>query len=191
MNRRAGEVAPDMRSFQPVRWVLGGFLGRFSARILVTSLLMAGWGGALAAPPKPSAAAASAALASPEVGTTGERLFKGETPLAARIWGHESDLPAHASRCTNCHARAAPPPGASAASGPATPLGPTLSAASLTSLQRRRGGPPSRFNEASFCRLVRTGVDPSDVLLPRVMPRYTLSDGQCHDLWQYLSNAQP
>ncbi len=156
--------------------------------VLSFALSMGGEDG-LAAPAVPKRTASAPAPARSAEADRGERLFKGEVPLPGRIWGHESDLPTQASRCTNCHALAAGP--APAASGPATPLGPTLSAASLTTLQRRRGGPPSRFDEDAFCRLLRTGVDPAEIVLPRVMPRYMLSPAQCHELWQYLSNVHP
>jgi len=34
--------------------------------------------------------------------------------------------------------------------------------------------------------MLRTGVDPVYVVISRQMPRYTLSDDQCLDLWRYL-----
>jgi hypothetical protein len=33
---------------------------------------------------------------------------------------------------------------------------------------------------------LRTGVDPAYILITRRMPRYTIEDAQCIDLWQYL-----
>ncbi len=53
----------------------------------------------------------------------------------------------------------------------------------------RRGGPPSLFSQASFCRMLRTGVDPAYIVITRRMPRYTLSDEQCLGLWHYLMEA--
>ena len=55
----------------------------------------------------------------------------------------------------------------------------------------RRNGPPSRFDEASFCRLLRTGVDPADIVVPRAMPRYAIDDTDCRALWAYLSRLEP
>jgi hypothetical protein len=57
----------------------------------------------------------------------------------------------------------------------------------LTRLLARRGGPPSRFDAAAFCRLLRTGEDPAGVLLPKAMPRYELDDAQCGQLWRFLA----
>lgn len=120
--------------------------------------------------------------------TEGERLYTAAIALPARIWGHERDLPIEASRCTNCHVRSAQPV---AASAPATVVGPVLSAAALNSLRSRRGGPPTRYDAVSLCRLLRSGVDPAQIVVPRVMPRYTVSDAQCHALWQYLASPEP
>jgi hypothetical protein len=50
----------------------------------------------------------------------------------------------------------------------------------------RRGGPPSAFDRDTFCRLLRTGVDPAWVVVDVSMPRYALSDEQCHALWTHL-----
>ncbi|MES2889261.1 MAG: hypothetical protein V4739_14805 [Pseudomonadota bacterium] len=120
--------------------------------------------------------------------TEGERLYTGAIPLPGRIWGHERDLPQEASRCTNCHVRSARP---AAASAPATVVGPLLSADALGSLRSRRGGPPTRFDAVSLCRLLRHGIDPAEIVVPRVMPRYTVSDAQCRALWQHLASPAP
>ncbi len=119
--------------------------------------------------------------------TPGEQIFRGRVTLPARIWGHERDLPAEASRCMNCHVRSGQTP----ASGPVTPVGPALSASTLTRTMARRGGPPSSFTEASFCHLLRQGVDPAHIIVPRVMPRYQVTDAQCRDLWHYLVSLTP
>jgi hypothetical protein len=83
-------------------------------------------------------------------------------------------LPTDATRCVNCHSRG-------------SALGPPLTHASLTSEQRRRGGPASRYEQASFCALLRTGIDPAHVLIARVMPRYELDAASCQALWSYVS----
>ena len=50
----------------------------------------------------------------------------------------------------------------------------------------RRGGPPSRYDPASFCQLLRTGIDPASVMVDKAMPRYTLTDQQCALLWKHV-----
>ena len=104
----------------------------------------------------------------------GQELFEGKVALAARVDGVAEPLPAIAAACSNCH-------------GSPPAIGPTLQASSLTAPQPRRGGPPSRYDLASFCQTLRTGVDPAYVLLPKTMPRYALGDAQCQALWAHLS----
>jgi len=120
----------------------------------------------------------------------GRRLFDGELPMTARIAGNASPLPAHAARCVNCHAagrQAAKAPSGSASS---VSFGPRLDAAMLTRNLPRRGGPPSRYDEASFCRLLADGTDPAYVLIPRSMPRYDLSAADCRALWTHLTRTR-
>lgn len=81
-------------------------------------------------------------------------------------------------------AAAAPRPAAVTAS--TEPYAVALTRDSLLGLRTRRGGPPSAFDEASLCRLLRTGVDPAQVLISTTMPRYTVSDVQCRQLMAYL-----
>lgn len=125
----------------------------------------------------------------------GARLFDGRAPLRARIDGHVETMAASAVVCTNCHLTgAAAAAAATAAAPPAgtvpvsqTAIGPILDNGDLTRLLARRGGPPSRFDETAFCRLLRTGEDPAGVLLPKAMPRYALDDAQCGQLWRFLA----
>ena len=105
----------------------------------------------------------------------GEALFHGLAPLPARLNGHADALPPKAARCANCHADGA------------NRLGPPLAAAALTAPQRRRGGPPSRYDGQTLCRALRHGVDPAGVTLTRAMPLYDASDADCDALWGYLS----
>jgi hypothetical protein len=111
----------------------------------------------------------------------GRRMFLGESPLQGAIASHAESLPARTVSCANCHLGAGPGSGASFA--------PMLNRAGMTQMRGRRGGPPSVFALASFCRMLRTGVDPAFILITRQMPRYTLSDDQCQDLWRYLMEA--
>jgi hypothetical protein len=118
----------------------------------------------------------------------GRQLFFGEVPLAARIEGHSMTLPTQASRCSNCHTLAA----VAALAQPAAsqPIGGSLAADRLTAAVSRRGGPPSRFDKGSLCRLLRTGVDPAFVIIPKVMPRYELADADCDALWAFLRRTR-
>jgi hypothetical protein len=43
----------------------------------------------------------------------------------------------------------------------------------------------------SFCKLLRTGVDPVSVLVAREMPIYDLDDAQCTSIWNYLTAKGP
>lgn len=107
----------------------------------------------------------------------GHAIFEGQAEVRAHIQGHDATLPAAASRCANCHAGE-------------TPLGEALNATRLMQPQARRGGPPSHYDEASFCRVLRDGIDPAWVQLPREMPRYALSDDDCRALWRHVTRAR-
>lgn len=109
----------------------------------------------------------------------GRRMFFGEVTLQGRIAGHPELLPPYLIACSNCHA-------GDDGQGSANALAPPLTRSMLTQERRRRGGPPSMFSTSSFCRLLRTGVDPAYIVVTRRMPRYTLTDDQCSGLWRYL-----
>lgn len=109
----------------------------------------------------------------------GQRIFSGEVALPAHISGQDVALPASASRCSNCH-------GAQATQR----IAPLLTPTSLTTATSRRGGPPSSYTPASLCRLLRTGVDPAFIIVPRAMPRYEASDADCAALWAYVTDGQ-
>lgn len=129
------------------------------------------------------------AQAGPEPVSPGARLFDGSTPLAARVSGQDLALPAHASRCVNCHLDTAPVAVPGLAASGSRRFGPALTPALLRESQRRRGGPPSRYDGAAFCRLLRTGIDPASVIIDRSMPRYQVSDAECATLWTHLAGA--
>jgi hypothetical protein len=112
----------------------------------------------------------------------GRQLYRGEVPLPGTINGHTQPLPPVATRCTNCHSRES---AAQAASGAAS-FAPLLTRERLLGPIARRGGPPSRYDEAAFCRLLHSGIDPAIMLIPRQMPRYAIDDAQCKALWTYL-----
>jgi hypothetical protein len=112
-------------------------------------------------------------------GAAGCRMFFGEMPLRGTIVEQDRPLPPEVVVCANCHLEET----RSISGGSGAPL---LSRSMLTEPRRRRGGPPSRFSAVSFCRLLRTGVDPAYIVISRKMPRYVLDDEQCLDLWHYL-----
>jgi len=114
----------------------------------------------------------------------GHDLFSGAAPLRGTIVGHANALPPQAARCVNCHGGSTAGPTAAAAS--AASFGPLLTRTSLTQPVARRGGPPSRYDRATFCRLLRDGIDPAYVIIPRAMPRYEISDADCEALWLLL-----
>ncbi|WDD92878.1 hypothetical protein Bsp3421_002914 [Burkholderia sp. FERM BP-3421] len=111
----------------------------------------------------------------------GRRLFDGSLPAAARLAGHDDALPPVATRCANCHADVDRAGQASFA--------PALTASRLLDSRVRRGGPASAYDETSFCRVLRDGIGPDDVMINETMPRYTLTRDQCATLWRYLTQA--
>ncbi len=126
------------------------------------------------------AALAVAAWTAHQVATQrgrGAALFSGVTPLPARLVGHDRDLPPLATRCGNCHEGAA-----------ATAYASPLTAAALTLPRVRRGGPPTAFGAKALCVLLREGTDPAHVMISTTMPRYTITDAQCDDLWTFLES---
>ena len=119
----------------------------------------------------------------------GRQLFRGEAStlgaLSGRVAGHADDLPAMATRCTNCHTT-----GTSAAVN--TPaFAPRLNGQTLTQPMPRRGGPPSAYDAAALCRVLRVGIDPAWVMVRQEMPRYAATDVQCAALWAFLVAPEP
>jgi hypothetical protein len=127
------------------------------------------------------AEAARASALADRSATAGHRMFFGDASLQGAIVGHPEALPARLVACANCHLGGA---GLGAAS-----FGPQLDGPRMTEMRGRRGGPPSAFSPTSFCRMLRTGVDPASILITRQMPRYTLDDNQCLGLWHYLTET--
>lgn len=139
-------------------------------RLLLLSLIF----GAILAPGQPSDAAAR----------RGKAIFRGKKALKGRIRGHDEFLPPEAVRCINCHDTAD-------RGKPGRVSAPHLDRALLLEPRQRRGGPPSRYDTASFCKLLRTGVDPATILIAREMPIYELDQRQCDSLWSFLIGEQP
>ena len=131
------------------------------------------------------AAPGSAAPGDDAAAQRGLQLYAGTAPLQGTITGHSAPLPPAAARCINCHAAGSGEP-TRAASAPSS-FGPLLTRERLTQRIARRGGPPSQYDETAFCRLLRQGIDPAWVLIPRDMPRYEIGDADCRALWLYLT----
>lgn len=107
----------------------------------------------------------------------GALIFNGDVAVPAHLRGDPQPLPAAASRCVNCHAQ---DPGRSG-------FAPPLSRVSLTVAQPRRGGPASAYDASAFCRVLRTGIDPMQIVLARGMPQFDASDRDCSALWTFLT----
>lgn len=117
----------------------------------------------------------------------GRRLFNGDLPLTGAVSGHTTTLPPQASRCVNCHAPGSAPPSGSASAASTQSFGPALGPKLLLQDTRRRGGPPSRYDEAALCKLLSTGVDPAYIIIPASMPRYQMTSADCSALWAFLT----
>ena len=115
----------------------------------------------------------------------GRDLFSGREALGGKLRHHASGLPASVVACRNCHAAGSQP-------GPEGSRAPRIDRALLLVARARRGGPPSAYDEASFCVLLRSGVDPAHVLIAREMPVYAADDAQCRSLWRFSTEkARP
>ncbi len=110
----------------------------------------------------------------------GESLYHGGEALSGRIRGHDDILPPQTVVCAHCHDAVGP-------SRPAANPAPRIEPALLLGTRERRHGPPSRYDEPAFCRLLRTGSDPAFVLISRTMPAYDVTDDQCASLWAFLT----
>ncbi len=119
------------------------------------------------------------AAQAPNSSRRGRALFHGKEVLTGKIRGHNEGLPAEALRCFNCH---------EAASASLTRVSaPHLDSSFLLQNRQRRGGPPSHYDVASFCKLLHTGADPAFIVIARAMPVYELNEEQCNSLWAFLT----
>lgn len=114
-------------------------------------------------------------------------LFDEGAHAPARLRGDRQALPPPVARCAGCHDR-----GETSAKLPASRAEPVprLDAATLLQPASRRRGPPSRYDEATFCRLLATGVDPAGIVVARAMPVYEVEPSDCRALW-WLLTAPP
>ncbi len=111
----------------------------------------------------------------------GEKLYSGILPLTATISGHSAPMPSKVVVCTNCHGAPLGKPGSKLAA-------PDLRHGWLDQVRARRNGPAGRYDQTTFCRALRNGIDPVYVMLPVRMPRFTISDADCEALWLYLES---
>jgi hypothetical protein len=125
---------------------------------------------------------------SPEAARRGNALYYGKEALTGKIRGHDELLPAEAVRCANCHDAAN---GGRQGLGLGRSVAPHLDRSLLLEARQRRGGPPSRYDQAAFCKLLSTGVDPASIVIAREMPVYELEPGQCASLWMLLIGKEP
>jgi hypothetical protein len=107
-------------------------------------------------------------------------IFTGQHSIAAHLRGDDRLLPAETARCINCHVQ----------TGAAPAFAPPLSRSYLLDPSSRRGGPPSHYDQAVFCRVLTNGVDPAGIVLKKSMPYYALSGAECAALWQFLINQR-
>jgi len=114
----------------------------------------------------------------------GEDLYQGKEPLRGKVRGQDDLLPPEATRCVNCHN----PASRDRLSGRPSPR---IDGDWLTKARQRHGGPPSSYNQALFCKLLRSGTDPVYVLVAREMPIYEIDDDQCASLWTFLTMKVP
>lgn len=124
----------------------------------------------------------------------GSALYHGDAPLAGKLAGNATALPLSATRCINCHEKTTTPPAGSefqidqgSSSGKGT-YAPVLNRTWLLTPRSRHGGPASAYDAPSLCKLLQTGIDPVDVVVPPAMPRYDASQQQCSDLFAYFSH---
>lgn len=103
-------------------------------------------------------------------------IFSGEYPVAGHLRGDNQLLPSWTTRCINCHSQTVT----------GTAFAPPLTTSNLLDAKSRRGGPPSRYDSQSFCRAVRDGIDPANVLLRKAMPNYRISESECAAVWRYV-----
>jgi hypothetical protein len=118
----------------------------------------------------------------------GNALYHGKEALTGKTRGHDESLPAEAVRCANCHEAGS---NGRLGGGLGRSVAPHLDRALLLEARQRRGGPPSHYDAAAFCKLLSTGVDPASIVIAREMPVYELEPGQCAALWSFLIGKEP
>jgi hypothetical protein len=113
---------------------------------------------------------------------SGNDFFYGHKPLTARLHGETETLAPSATVCANCHIPSESP--IADLSGQA--IGGDIRNKALLKRRSRRGGPEASYDANSFCRALRTGIDPVMISLPQKMPRYAVDDETCLAIWKYI-----
>lgn len=111
-------------------------------------------------------------------GDLGCTIFSGQRAVKAHLRDDNYSLPSSTTRCINCHSH----------TDSQGAFAPPLAPAYLLDAKTRRGGPPSRYDLSMFCRAVRDGVDPVNILLRKEMPHFQVSDAECNGLWRFVTN---
>ncbi|CAB3716621.1 hypothetical protein LMG24238_04567 [Paraburkholderia sediminicola] len=106
-------------------------------------------------------------------------IFNGQHAIPAHLRDDDRALPDWTTRCINCHT----------GKQPVESFAPLLTPSYLLDAISRRGGPPSRYNPDTFCRVLKDGVDPASVMLRKSMPNYQISDTECAALWRYITSG--
>ena len=108
----------------------------------------------------------------------GEAIYERAQAVVAKVNGET--VMAGAARCANCHGDL----GEGRREGVLVAV--PLQRSALMQSHSRRGGPASAYGRASFCRSLRSGVDPAGVVLDTAMPRYDLSDQSRASFWNFV-----
>jgi hypothetical protein len=109
----------------------------------------------------------------------GADLFYGRTAMRGQLHLHNRPLGADYVRCVNCHQL-------QDQRNSAARFGPDLGQRFLTQPTEHRGGPARAYTVDTFCHMLRTGVDPTLIVINTDMPRYPFSDAECLALWDFL-----
>ena len=114
----------------------------------------------------------------------GRRLFFGLDELQGTIQNDGIRLPPEYIKCIKCHSA----PAQISNSFP-NKLSGSLILSSETLLEKkvRRGGPAFKYSVATFCNTLRSGSDPTGIILEFGMPRFSISDRQCGALWIFIN----
>lgn len=104
-------------------------------------------------------------------------IFSGQHAIRAQLREEDRLLPDSTTRCVNCHTR----------TDSAGTFAPPLTPGNLLAAKSRRGGPASSYDQAAFCKALRDGIDPADIILRKAMPHYQIDDAECAALWRLVT----
>ena len=115
----------------------------------------------------------------------GADLFYGRTEVNGKLYLHNRTLGSPYVRCVNCH-QLEDQPKSLKVNANDNSFGPLLGAHFIQTPNNARGGPVRSYEPASFCKMLRSGMDPSQIMIRTDMPRYILTDDDCNALWSFL-----